>query len=201
MRDRSVIGISGAVVTCAVLLAAVAGCGGKSQPAGDTSTAAEPHRTANAAPAQSADYTALLIKDTDIVAPEVFTARPPTPNPNGRPGIATSFSNPDASHVIVDTIAVLPNPAGAAAALADAKADLSKTVTGKPEPSPVGTGGTTVTGNAPDNSKSVTMLLFTEGRTLVTLQFDGPVDAAPPADFITDVGQKQVAAIKTGLPG
>ncbi|CNK70199.1 Uncharacterised protein [Mycobacterium tuberculosis] len=45
------------------------------------------------------------------------------------------------------------------------------------------------------------MLLFTEGRALVTLQFDGPPGMLPPPDFLTDVGQKQDAAVKKGLGG
>lgn len=136
--DSSGIRIVGTIGTAAVMLAAAAGCGNKAQPVANTGTAASANTSISAAPAQPADYTSLLIKDTDIVAPEVFTARPPTHSPKGRPGVAASLSNPDDSHVIVDTIAVLPDPAAAAAAL---------------------------------------------------------------ADFITDLGQKQAAAIKNGLPG
>jgi hypothetical protein len=44
-------------------------------------------------------------------------------------------------------------------------------------------------------------LLFTEGKAFVTLEFDGPVYALAPADFVTEVGQKQDAAIKKGLGG
>jgi hypothetical protein len=47
----------------------------------------------------------------------------------------------------------------------------------------------------------VTVVLFTQGRAFTTLEFGGPADAAVPPDFVTDVGQKQVAAIKNGLPG
>ncbi len=65
----------------------------------------------------------------------------------------------------------------------------------------VGTGGTALSGNSPDRSKGVAILLFTEGKAFVTLEFDGPVDALPPPDFVTDVGQKQDAAIKKGLGG
>jgi hypothetical protein len=65
----------------------------------------------------------------------------------------------------------------------------------------VGTGGTELSGNSPDNSKGVLILMFTEGRAFVTLEFDGPVDSVPPQDFVTDVGQKQDAAIKRALDG
>jgi hypothetical protein len=58
-----------------------------------------------------------------------------------------------------------------------------------------------LSGKSPDGSKGVTVLLFTEGRGFVTLEFDGPVDSLPPPDFVTDVGQKQDAAVKKGLGG
>ena len=56
-------------------------------------------------------------------------------------------------------------------------------------------------GNLPDHSKGVTILMFTEGKAFVTLQFDGPVDSLAPPDFVNDVGQKQDAAVKKGLGG
>ena len=43
------------------------------------------------------------------------------------------------------------------------------------------------------------MLVFTEGKAMVTLEFDGPSFALAPPEFITDVGQKQDDAIKKGL--
>lgn len=48
----------------------------------------------------------------------------------------------------------------------------------------------------------MTVLMFTEGRGFVTLQFVGGSDSPPPPpDFVTDVGQKQDAAVKKGLGG
>lgn len=56
-------------------------------------------------------------------------------------------------------------------------------------------------GTRHDGSKSVTVLVFSEGKSFVTLEFDGkPEDPVPPA-FATDIGQKQDAAIKSGLAG
>jgi hypothetical protein len=47
----------------------------------------------------------------------------------------------------------------------------------------------------------VTVLLFTEGKAFVNLEFDGaPNDPVPP-QFVTDVGQRQDTAIKNGLHG
>ena len=167
----------------------------------------------SSAPAQPSDYTGLLIQATDIDAPIPFTAGPPTNNPNGQPGIAITFSTQphpaDENGITVkevhirDTIQVLPDPAAATSALNSAKTGQGSVVKDpKTDSTNVGTDGTTLSGKSPDGSKSVTVLLFTEGRGFVTLECDGPVDSPPPPDFfVTDVGQKQDAAVKKGLGG
>jgi hypothetical protein len=144
-----------------------------------------------------------LIQATDINAPEQFTGSPPVNNPNGQPGVATTFSTPDGSHVIKDTIQVLSDPAAATDALNAAKAAPGNAIKDPQTGSGpnVGTGATTLSGNSPDKSKGVLILLFTEGKAFVTLEFDGPVDSLPPEDFVNDVAQKQDAAIKKGLGG
>jgi hypothetical protein len=157
--------------------------------------------SASSTQAQQNDYTKLLIKASDINAPEPFTASPPVKNPNGQRGAATTFSDQDRSHVITDTIQILLDPAAAANALDAAKAAQSESLQGKPEPVDVGAGGTTISGLSPDRSKGVTVLLFTEGKALATLEFDGPSYALAPSDFVTDVGRKQDTAIKKGLGG
>ncbi|EUA88604.1 putative conserved membrane protein [Mycobacterium ulcerans str. Harvey] len=53
-------------------------------------------------------------------------------NPDGRPGVSTSFSNDDRSHVINDTIWVLPDPAAATSELDQRKNALDGIVTGTP---------------------------------------------------------------------
>jgi hypothetical protein len=166
----------------------------------------------SSAPAQPSDYTGLLIQATDIDAPIPFTAGPPTNNPNGQPGVAITFSTQphtaDQNGLTVkevhirDTIQVLPDPAAATSALNSAKTGQGSVVKDpKTDSTNVGTDGTTLSGKSPDGSKGVTVLLFTEGRGFVTLEFDGPVDSLPPPDFVTDVGQKQDAAVKKGLGG
>jgi hypothetical protein len=143
-----------------------------------------------------------LIQATDINAPIQFTGGQPTNNPNGQPGAAITFSTEDNSHVIKDTIQVLADPAAATNALNAAKGTQGNAVKDpKSAPFNVGTGGTTLSGNSPDNSKGVMVVLFTEGKAFVTLEFDGPVDSLPPQDFVTDVSQKQDAAVKKGLGG
>lgn len=72
---------------------------------------------------------------------------------------------------------------------------------GVPDPIDIGTGGTTVSGPSPDASKGVTVVLFTEGKAFVELEFDGPAESLVPLDFVMDVGKKQDEAIKKGLGG
>ena len=196
------------VAAVAALTVAVAGCGSKpaatsTSGSATSATRARSSAPASPAPAQPTDYTGLLIHATDINAPIQFNGSPPAPNPNGQPGVATTFSTEDNSHVIKDTIQVFADPAAATNALNAAKANPGNAVTNPTAPRPlnVGTGGTTVSGKSPDNSKGVLILMFTEGKAFVTLEFDGPVDSLPPEDFVTDVGQKQAAAVKKGLGG
>ena len=54
---------------------------------------------------------------------------------------------------------------------------------------------------APEGSKAVTVLLFTEGKAFVNLEFDSPPNGPVPPQFVTDVAQKQDTAIKNGLHG
>ncbi|MGZ4512138.1 MAG: hypothetical protein ACXVX7_11925 [Mycobacterium sp.] len=193
-----------AAVATMLTATSVVGCAGgsKSSPSTPRSASSSASSVAStSAPAQPTDYTKLLIQASDINAPESFTAGPPISNPNGQPGATTTFSNDGRTHVIVDSIQVLPDAAAALSALESAKATHDGYVHGVPEPIAIGTGGTTISGPSPDGAKGVTVLLFTEGRAFVELEFDGPPDALVPPDFVTDVGQKQDAAIKKGLAG
>lgn len=199
--------VAAGIAATTALTVAIAGCGGKnstpstSKP-GSSSSATSAQSSASSAPAQPSDYTGLLIQASDINAPIPFTATPPISNPNGQPGVATTFKDEDGSHVIKDTIQVLADPGAATNALNAAKGaqgDVIKNPT--TQAANVGTGGTTLLGNSPDHNKGVTLLLFTEGRAFVTLQFDGPPDTLAPADFVNDVGQKQDAVVKKGLGG
>lgn len=204
--------IAGVAATTA-LAVSVAGCGNnKSQPSTSktgsatsaTSATGSPSSAppSSAAPAQPNDYAALLIQASDINAPVPFTAAPPTSNPNGQPGVATTFKDDDGSHAIKVTIGVYDDPAAATNALNAAKGQQGGAVKDPTtQPSNIGSGGTMLMGNAPDHGKGVVILLFTEGRALATLQFDGPTDTLAPPDFVNDVGQKQDAAIKKGLGG
>ena len=196
------------VVAATALAVSVAGCGSKTSStttsgSATSATSARSSGPTSSAPAQPNGYIGLLIQAADINAPETFTASPPINNPNGQPGVATTFSTPDSNHVIHDTIQVLADPAAATNALNAAKTGQGNLIK-DPQTGPannIGTGGTLVSGNTPDGNKGIAVLLFTEGRAFVTLQFDGPPGMLPPPDFVTDVGQKQDAAVKKGLGG
>jgi hypothetical protein len=189
-----------------VLAVSVAGCGGnKTSSPSKSGSATSATSTSSSAPTSSVhptDYTGLLIQATDINAPEQFAGSSPTNNPNGQPGVATTFSTQDGGHVIKDTIQILADPAAATNALNAAKGGQGNAIkTPQTGSTNVGTGGTTLSGNTPDGSKGVLILLFTEGKAFVTLEFDGPSDSLPPDDFVNDVGGKQAAAVKKGLGG
>jgi hypothetical protein len=197
------------VAAATVLALSVAGCGSNKAPsptksgsATSSTSAPAPSSSASSAPAQPNDYTGWLIQATDIDAPVPFTGTPPTNNPNGQPGAATTFTTQDNTHIIKDTIQVLPDPGAATNALNAAKSGQGNAIKHPTtEATKVGTDGTVVSGNSPDNAKGIAVLLFTEGNAFVTLEFDGPPDTLPPPEFINDVGQKQDAAVKKGLGG
>jgi hypothetical protein len=171
------------------------GCGNDTKSSAPTSGAG-----ATAHPAIS-DYTSLLIKAGDIKAPDAFTAGPAIKDPNGQQGATVTFTDSDHSHSIIDTIQILPDIEAAAGALESAKATHRETLLAKSLNAEVGVGGSTVSGLSPDHSKGITVLVFTENKALVTLEFDGPSFALAPPEFITDVGQKQDELIKKALGG
>src|SRR5271166_6763313 len=183
-------------VIAASMLAGVTLVGCSSHSTSSTPTSGSVTTTTHA---QLSDYTTLLIKASDINAPEPFTAGPAVKNPNGQQGATTTFSDQDHSHAIIDTIQVLPDPAAAANELDSAKGIHREALLAKPLSAEVGVDGATISGTSPDHSKGETVLVFTEGKAFVTLEFDGPTFALAPPEFVLDVGHKQDDAIKKGL--
>ena len=201
------IALAGLAATSMVVGVSVVGCAGNksstTSSSGSATSAGSSSATSSSSSAAAADYTGLLIKASDITLPgDTFTGQPPIQNPNGQPGVAQIFSNQNDTRHVGDTILILPDPDQAVSELDLEKAALGDMVKGgTPAPAAVGTGGTMVSGTAPEGSKAVTVLLFTEGKAFVNLEFDSaPNDPVPP-QFVTDVGQKQDTAIKNGLHG
>ncbi|OMC44650.1 hypothetical protein A5745_16340 [Mycobacterium sp. IS-2888] len=197
-RVIAVASVAGATVLAGIVVAA---CSGTSTMASTPSTST----SVVSIPAASTDYTTLLIQGSDVstTPPNVFTpAEPPVQNPNAMPGAAVVFKNQDDSTRIGDTVLILTDAGAAANAMNGSVASLGNTVTGgNPQPISVGDGGTMVAGTSPDRSKEVTVLLFTEGKAFVTLEFDGAPGNDVPTDYALTVAQQQDGAVKNKLPG
>ncbi|MEB3983740.1 hypothetical protein OQ968_21035 [Mycobacterium sp. 663a-19] len=174
---------------------------------GSTSITASPSGITSGTPTSAAptDYTGLLLQGGDVSSepPNVFTpADPPVQNPNAAPGAAVVFKNSDDSSRIGDTVLVLTDAGAATNAMSASVASLGNTVTdGDAQPISVGDGGTMVSGTSPDKTQGVTVLLFTEGRAFVTLEFDGAPGDVVPADYALGVARRQDGAVKARLPG
>ena len=199
--------LAGLAATSMVAGVSVVGCAGNksstTSSSGSATSAGSSSATSSSSSAAAADYTALLIKASDVTLPgDTFTGQPPIQNPNGQPGVAQMFGNQNDTRHVGDTILILPDPDQAVSELDQEKAALGDMVKGgTPAPAAVGTGGTTVSGTSPDGSKAVTLLLFTEGKAFTNLEFDSPPNDPVPPQFVTDIGQKQDTAIKNGLHG
>ncbi|MEE6178947.1 hypothetical protein [Mycobacterium sp. 050134] len=194
--------ISVAVTAALVAGAAVAGCGGNtaSGPSSSPSTTSVASGSVTSPPGQPRDYSSLLIKASDVGGD--FTApQPPVLNPNNAAGVAQLFASADNSRRIGDTILIVADPAAAAAGVENTKTNYGSKVSGTWQPVDVGSNGTMISGTSSDNSQAIAVLLFTEGKALVNLEFDSaPSDPIDPA-IATDIGRKQDAAIKSNLPG
>lgn len=171
-----------------------------SSPAVPTLPAFTPTTTTSAAE-QPVDYSRLLLTAEDISDGEdTFTQRSSTPDADGTPGASAFFVNDEDTRAITDTIVAYPDPQAASAALQQVVADPSKVVRGgTPQPFPVGTDGTLFRGTAPDGSKDVTLLVFTEGRALVRLRFESATGDATTDPFVTSIGKMQQIALRIGL--
>ncbi|HTX96752.1 MAG TPA: hypothetical protein VME67_18975 [Mycobacterium sp.] len=201
------ISVTGCGIAALLIGAVVAGCGNSnkssqasSSPTSSGSTRSSTSSTvAGPAAGQPTDYSALLIKASDIGG-DLTAPQPPVLNPNNAPGVAQLFANADNSRRIGDTILIVADPATAAAGLENTKTNYAAKVNGTWQPVDVGSTGAMISGTSPDNSQAVTVLLFTEGKALVNLEFDSaPNDPIDPG-MATDIGRKQDAAIKSGLP-
>ena len=170
-----------------------------SSSAPSASSAASSTASGTAAPAQPTDYSSLLIKASDIGG-DLSAPQPAVLNPNGAAGVAQLFANPDNSRRIGDTILIVADPATAAAGLDNTKTNYAGKVSGAWQPVDVGSNGALISGTSPDNSQAITVLLFTEGKALVNMEFDSAPSDPIDADIAKEIGRKQDAAIKKGLP-
>ncbi|HXA11106.1 MAG TPA: hypothetical protein VNW93_02740 [Mycobacterium sp.] len=197
---------AGLAATAMVVGVALGGCSSNksstasSSSSSSSSASSSTSATSSSAAAQPTDYSALLIKASDIPG-DAFTMQPPQLNPGGKPGVAALFANQGDTREIGDTILVLPSASDAASVLQATITAAGPTVNGAtPQPADVGTGGTMLTGNSPDGAKAITIFMFSEGKGVVTLEFDSAANDPVPQDGALDIAKKQDAAIKNGLP-
>jgi hypothetical protein len=141
-----------------------------------------------------------LIKPSDIGA-DFNAPQPPVLLPNNAAGVAQLFANADNSRRIGITIMIVADAAAAAVGVENTKANYEGKVTGTWQPADVGSNGAMISGIAPDNSQAVTVVLFTEDRALVNLEFDSAPNDPIDASVAIDVARKQDAAVKNRLPG
>lgn len=198
---------AGLAATAVVISAAIAACGGDKESAPDSSASSSAAASASASesssadPAGASDYSNLLIKPSDI-GPNATADGPPIPNPGGVTGVGQTFRNTDGMRIIVDTIAVFPDAAAAAAAVPAMKDAVAKKVTGEQQPADVGTDGFMVAGTSADPAKQmeISEIVFVQGRALVDLEFDSSPGNPTPNDVLLELARKQDAAVKEGLP-
>lgn len=192
------------------LAAAIVGTAVACSPAGESPStpwvATPSTSTSAAAPkspkSQATDYSHLLLQAEDVsIPPDSFTARSSNVNPDGQSGASALFVNADDTRAIADTILIYPDAETAVATLKQASAAVSTMVTGgQPQPVPVGSNGTVISGTAPDGKKAVTLLMYTQGRAVVRLEFDSNPDDPVSPQTVASVGRMQQIALRIGLP-
>lgn len=167
-----------------------------------TSSSSAASKTSKPSKPEASDYSHLLLQPEDVsIPPEAFTARSNNANPDGQSGASALFVNADDTRAIADTILIYPDAATASATLKQASAAVSTIVTGgQPQPVAVGSNGTVISGTAPDGSKAVTLLTYTQGRAVVRLEFDSNSDDPVLPQTVASVGRMQQIALRVGLP-
>jgi len=161
----------------------------------EESTSAE----ASTPAAEPNDYGKLLLPPTDI-GPDIVTPGGVQLNPGGNPGAAQVYSTPEGHRKVIDTILVFPDVAAAESNFQSNSATMNEVTTGAPESVEVGDQGVMAIGTSPDGGKAVTVVLFTQGKALVSLNFESaPNDPVPP-EQAQDIAQQQATAVEAGLP-
>lgn len=146
--------------------------------------------------AETIDYGSLLLPAADMGA-DTKTGGVVL-NPAGMPGASQAYESPDGKSQIIDSILVFPDVATADEAFKNTK--LGDVTTGKPEPVEVGDQGVLAIGTTPDGQRSMTVALFSQGRALVELRFEGELNDPVPPDIATYVAQRQAELVADGLP-
>ena len=150
---------------------------------------------------EATDYEHLLLSAADLSdAEDRFTERSKESQPNGTTGASAFFVNDQDSRAISDTFLIYPDAATATATLKQAAGTLPTLVAGgTPKPLAVGTDGVVVSGTYPEEDKAVTLVFFTEGRSLVRLEFQSATGDSTTDQFVNNVAKMQQIALRIGL--
>jgi hypothetical protein len=210
--DIARLSATGVAVAALVIGVTAAGCS-KSEEKTESSTSSASSSTSAAASsseestaeetstpaAAPGDFGSLLIPPTDV-GNDTQTPGGIQLNPGGNPGAAQVYSNTDGSQQVIDTILVFPDVAAADSNFQSNSATMNTVTTGAPEPVEIGDQGVMAAGTSPDGTKAVTVILFSQGKALVSMNFESaPNDPVPP-DVAKDIATKQAAAVEAGLP-
>jgi hypothetical protein len=151
--------------------------------------------------ADAVDYRRLLLTADELTdTDDTFQQRSQEAQPNGMPGATAFFVNDKDNRAISDTFVVYQDAPTAAATLRQVSATLPTLVSGgTPTPVPVGTDGVMISGTYPGEDKAATLMLFTEGKALVRLEFQSATGDPTTDRFVTSVGKMQQVALRVGL--
>src|ERR1700731_10930 len=122
-----IIALAGLAATSMVVGVSLVGCAGNksstTSSSGSATSAGSSSATPSSSSAPAADYTALLIKASDITLPgDTFTGQPPIQNHTAQPGAAQLFGNQNDTRHVGATILILHDPDQAVSALDEEKA-------------------------------------------------------------------------------
>jgi hypothetical protein len=192
---RVVLGVSAALL--AVSLTACTSSKASTKTNSSTpQTSASRAPSTNASSATNTDYTSLLIGAADIPVPGVTEGTPAAP-PGGT-GASVAFTA-SGGRGLGDTIVVLPSAAAAQTAAQASVTAAKQQVTGAvATDAPIGGGGTAIRGTTSDGA--VAILVFTEGKAMIVLEFTSAASDPVPTEIIQQVATAQDAKVKAGLP-
>jgi hypothetical protein len=159
------------------------------------STADPPAPSAAPAP-PTPDLRPLVIAAQDIPLPGFG---PPDVGPldeNAVDGLTAFFTSTDGDRQLGETIVLLPDADAARTALRGASTRTTQQRPGAESvPASVGDGGVLVTGYQRDGTAS-TLLLFTQGRASVVMDFRGPATDPVPPQVALEAGVRQAALLR-----
>ena len=178
------------------------GCGGEQPVLAPLALPSAAGTITSTAPAAEFDYRKLSLQPQDMALPNAGYSVPEAAsvNPQGIPGAEVMITSDDSTNAVGITISLLPDASTAPEELPKAVANLS-TVRSAAAPVSVAVGeeAVAITGTTPDGTKSATALVFRQDRAIVRIDFYSlPGDPAP-MELVTDIGQKQAAAVRVGL--